>query len=135
MSGFNTDRLIDPVNFYNVITKNLDKFSDEDKFMILRFFDKIADSIGFSYLCKNKLKYHIDKKDLKSKAELIFNSDSDESLELLDGIAYLDRVNSKWNFRLKNDIIAYNISNEDALKIVKDINTVFLLMNDINKEG
>ena len=42
-NGYNTNALIDPIDFYNVIINNIDKFSNNDRFIILRFFDKLTD--------------------------------------------------------------------------------------------
>jgi hypothetical protein len=131
-NGYNTESLIDPIEFYNIITNNLNKFSDEEQFTILRFFDKLTDSIGFTSLCKSRMRYHIHKKDIKLKANEIFNSSMGCSkVEILKGIAYLIRGNdNSWEFKLGDRIILDGLSNEDALKIVKDVNNAFLIKND-----
>lgn len=126
-SGFNTESLVDPVDFYYAIVRNIDRFDDKDKFTILRFFDKLADSVGFSSSCKYKLKVHIDRKKIKDKAECIFNSEC-KLISILDDVAYLKRSNdTNWSFILNDIEVIKDLSNEEALKIVKDVNNAFLI--------
>lgn len=132
-NGYNTNALIDPIDFYNVIINNIDKFSNNDRFIILRFFDKLTDSIGFSSLCKSRLRYHISRKDIKSKAEMIFNMKSGVAkIEILKDVAYLYRSkdNQSWEFKLGDTVILNELSGNEALKIVKDVNNAFLIKSD-----
>lgn len=132
-NGYNTTALIDPIDFYNIIINNIDKFSDSDKFTILRFFDKLTDSIGFSSVCKSRLKCHVSKKNIKKKAEMIFDIKSGVTeIEVLKGIAYLNRMNDgqSWEFKLGNVVVLSELSGDDALKIIKDVNNAFLMKLD-----
>lgn len=125
-NGYNTDPLINPIDFYNIIMNNLDKFSKEDKFIILRFFDKLADSLCFSSICKSKLRYHVDKKDIKSKALDIFCTSIESArIEILKDVAYLNKCNGLWEFELGDKVILSGLRGEDALKIIKDVNSAF----------
>lgn len=135
MDEFNTNALIDPIEFYNVIYNNFSKFSDKDKFIITRFFDKLADSTEFAYLCKYKLKVHINKKDIKSRADEIFNSKDTFTISVLDGISKLERTSDKWEFSIGSDVFLDELSDNEAFKIVKDINNAFLIKYNREKEG
>ena len=124
---YDTRPLVDPIDFYNIIMNNIDKFSDNEKFSILRFFDKMADSTGFSCHCKYRLKYHVDNKHIKDKALCIFDSNLKcNKIEVLGDIAYLNRTKSGWEFILGGESIIKGIDDSRALKIVKDVNNLFL---------
>lgn len=129
---YNTSTLLDPLDFYKVIMSNLDKYSDKDKFTILRFFDKLSDSSEFSLACKSRMKSHIANKNIKETADKIFNHKSDK-VKLLGDIATLDYAGEYWEFSLGGKVVLDKVTNENALKIVKDVNSAFLIMNDRSK--
>jgi hypothetical protein len=60
-AGFNVNDYMNPIEFYNTIMRNIDKFSDQDEFIILRFFDKLVDSRNFTSNKKRKLLCFINK--------------------------------------------------------------------------
>lgn len=127
-NGFNTEELIDPIDFYMTVFNNMNKFSDPEKLVILRFFDKMVDSSHFSYTVKDALKCHVISKNLKLMASKIFDTKLHVNrIELIEGVAYLDREpdGKKWTFSLGGKDMITGMTGEYALKAVKDINSVF----------
>lgn len=126
-NGYNIEEFIDPIDFYNVINNNINKFSDEEKLIILRFFDKLVDSMEFSTTVKSRLQHHIMKKNIKLRATEIYDTKLGcNKIDILPGVVYLDRVDkNKWRFMIKDEVLLDRISSDRALKIVKDINNAF----------
>lgn len=128
-AGFNVNDYMNPIEFYNTIMRNIDKFSDQDEFIILRFFDKLVDSRNFAQICKDKLSTHIEKKNISEVSKSIF-SDHPKEVKLSNGCYLKPKVTDNsviWNFVLGGCTILDNISSEDAIKICKDVNTAFSL--------
>lgn len=70
--GYVLTDVINPVEFYNVLMRNKDKFSPQDQFTILRFLDKLSDSQDFELVCKTKLSsVHYTRKRVGSLARAI----------------------------------------------------------------
>lgn len=64
---------------------------------------------------------------------MIFNMKSGVAkIEILKDVAYLYRSkdNQSWEFKLGDTVILNELSGNEALKIVKDVNNAFLIKSD-----
>jgi hypothetical protein len=126
---FNTKSILNPLDFYCVIMKNIEKFTEFEKFTILRFFDKLADSSEFGLLCKSKLSDHLFRKRLNEVGRIIF-SDNPSTIKI-NSSCYLEPYeDEKWKFVLGGKVIVDNLTSEETLKIYKDVNSAFSILKN-----
>lgn len=128
--GYIFTDLINPVEFYNVLMRNKDKFSPQDQFTILRFLDKLSDSQDFELICKSKLSsVHYTRKRIGFLAKAIYCPYPEEIL--LDGNCTLVPVikgdEITWILKVSNIVIVDSLTPSEALKVCKDINYAFTL--------
>ena len=129
--GYVLTDVINPVEFYNVLMRNKDKFSPQDQFTILRFLDKLSDSQDFELVCKTKLSsVHYTRKRVGSLARAIDcpypeEIKLDENLKLIPVIK--EGQDISWILKVGTIVIVDKLTSNDALKVCKDINYAFTI--------
>lgn len=126
--NFNTDPILNPIDFYHIIMKNIEKFSEYEKFTILRFFDKLSDSSEFGILCKSKISDHLNNKKLGDVGKVIFSKNP--SIVRINSSSYLSPKKDKWKFMLGDKIILDDLTPMEAMKIYKDVNSAFSILKN-----
>lgn len=126
--NFNTDPILNPIDFYHVIMRNIEKFSEYEKFTILRFFDKLSDSSEFGILCKSKMSDHLNSKRLSDIGKIIFSGTP--SIVRINSSCYLFPEKNKWKFILGDKIILNDLTSTEAMKIYKDVNSAFSILKN-----
>lgn len=128
-----TSSTISPLDAYEVITKFMDNLTFEEKFIILRFFDKLVDSSGYQYKCKQNLSsVHMRSKNLFTKRKKIYSGSA--AVTILDScilVPVKKGSNLSWNFVLNGETMLEGLSPDTAFKIVKDVNTAFQILDKL----
>lgn len=132
-----TSSTISPIDAYEIINKFMPNLEFEERFILMRFFDKLVDASGYQMKCKQNLStIHMKSKNLYSKRQKLYSGSS--AVTIMESCVLLpvkEGSEVTWNFMMNGETLLKGLSPDTAFKIIKDVNTAFQLMASTTKSA